>query len=76
MDPTKLQKQICFVLCRGIFITSQATCPIKFEQLKEVFVSVSHRMQGHDKEMAVFVPNILKGVRSSLSAGTVKSAES
>jgi len=76
MDPTKLQKQVCFVLYRGIFITSQATCPIKFEQFKEVFVSVSQRMLVHDKEMAVFVSNILQGGHSSLSAGTVKSAES
>jgi len=76
MDPTKLQKQVCFVLCRGIFITSQATCPIKFEQFKEVFVSVSQRMLVHDKEMTVFVSNILQGGHSSLSAGTVKSAES
>jgi hypothetical protein len=76
MDPTRLQKQVGFVLCHGIVITSQATCPIKFEQIKEVFVSVSQRMLVHDMEMAVFVPNVTQGGHSSLSAGTVKSADS
>ena len=77
MDPTKLQKQVCFVFffCHGSVITLQATCPIKFEQFKEMFVLVSQRMLVHDRAMAVFVPNVLQAGHSLLSAGTVKSAE-
>jgi hypothetical protein len=76
MDPTKLEKQVSFGLCQEIVITSQATCPIEFEQFKEVFVCVSQRILVHDKEMAVFVANVLQGGHSSLASGTLKSAES
>lgn len=66
---------LCFFFCHGSVITLQATCPIKFEQFKEMFVLVSQRMLVHDRAMAVFVPNVLQAGHSLLSAGTVKSAE-
>jgi hypothetical protein len=37
-----------------LVIMSQATCPIIFEQCKEVLVSLSRRMLVHDREVTVF----------------------